>query len=170
MKFLVKNLRFDYLNLKGTNIKSVLEVTDDLLKDEKNKILLIFTDGGNEDNFENEIAYAKTHNITVYVYNIGTLNGGIIKDDNENSVLVKLNENIKKLALDTNGAYLQQSLNQDDIKQLSEIINNNYKAEKEKEDVIKDEKELFIYPLVLAIILFFMGTFSLPRRVSWEYL
>ena len=166
LKFLVKNLRFDYLNLKGTNIKSVLEVTDDLLKDEKNKILLIFTDGGNEDNFENEIAYAKTHNITVYVYNIGTLNGGIIKDDNENSVLVKLNENIKKLALDTNGAYLQQSLNQDDIKQLSEIINNNYKAEKEKEDVIKDEKELFIYPLVLAIILFFMGIFSLPRRVS----
>ena len=166
LKFLVKNLRFDYLNLKGTNIKSVLEVTDDLLKDEKNKILLIFTDGGNEDNFKNEIAYAKTHNITVYIYNIGTLNGGIIKDDNENSVLVKLNENIKKLALDTNGAYLQQSLNQDDIKQLSEIINNNYKAEKEKEDVIKDEKELFIYPLIFAIILFFMGIFSLPRRVS----
>ena len=80
--------------------------------------------------------------------------------------MVKLNENIKKLALDTNGAYLQQSLNQDDIKQLSEIINNNYKAEKEKEDVIKDEKELFIYPLIFAIILFFMGTFSLPRRVS----
>ncbi|MCB9097735.1 VWA domain-containing protein [Arcobacter sp. s6] len=167
LKFLVKNLRFDYLNLKGTNIKSVLEVTDDLLKDEKNKILLIFTDGGNEDNFENEIAFAKTHNITIYVYNIGTLKGGIIKDENNNAVLVKLNENIKKLALDTNGAYLQQSLNQDDIKQLSEIINNNYKAqEEEKEDVIKDEKELFIYPLILAIILFFMGIFSLPRRVS----
>lgn len=140
LKFLVKNLRFDYLNLKGTNIKSVLEVTDDLLKDEKNKILLIFTDGGNEDNFENEIAFAKTHNITIYVYNIGTLKGGIIKDENNNAVLVKLNENIKKLALDTNGAYLQQSLNQDDIKQLSEIINNNYKAqEEEKEDVIKDK-------------------------------
>ncbi|MDY0052395.1 MAG: hypothetical protein RBR65_07630, partial [Aliarcobacter sp.] len=153
--------------LKGTNIKSVLEVTDDLLKDEKNKILLIFTDGGgNEDNFENEIAFAKTHNITIYVYNIGTLKGGIIKDENNNAVLVKLNENIKKLALDTNGAYLQQSLNQDDIKQLSEIINNNYKAQEEKEDVIKDEKELFIYPLILAIILFFMGIFSLPRRVS----
>jgi hypothetical protein len=29
---------------------------------------------------------------------------------------------------------------------------------------------LFIYPLIFAIILFFMGIFSLPRRVSWEYL
>jgi hypothetical protein len=29
---------------------------------------------------------------------------------------------------------------------------------------------LFIYPLTLALILFFMGIFSLPRRVSWEYL
>lgn len=164
LKFLVKNLRFDYLNLKGTNIQSVLEVSNDLLKDEKNKILLIFTDGGNEDNYENEISYAKTHNISVYVYNIGTSKGGIIKDDNGNAVLVKLNGNIKKLALNSNGAYMEQSLNQDDIKQLSELINNNYKANAEKEEVIKDEKELFYYPLILAIILFFMGIFSLPRR------
>lgn len=164
LKFLVKNLRFDYLNLKGTNIQSILEVSNELLKDEKNKILLIFTDGGNEDNYENEISYAKTHNISVYVYNIGTSKGGIIKDDNGNAVLVKLNENIKKLALNSNGAYMEQSLNQDDIKQLSELINNNYKANAEKEEVIKDEKELFYYPLILAIILFFMGIFSLPRR------
>jgi Ca-activated chloride channel homolog len=166
LKFLIKNLRFDYLNLKGTNIKSVLEVTNDLLKDEKNKILLIFTDGGNEDKYDDEIAYAKTHNISVYIYNIGTSKGGIIKDDNGNAVLVKLNENIKKLALDSNGAYMKQSLNQNDIKQLSELINNNYKANAEKEEVIKAEKELFYYPLILAIILFFMGIFSLPRRVS----
>ena len=165
LRFLVKNLRFDYLNLKGTNIKSVLEVTNDLLKDEQNKILLIFTDGGNEDNYDEEITYAKTHNITIYIYNIGTQNGGIIKDDNDNVVLVKLNENIKKLALNSNGAYLQQSLNQNDIKQLSQIINNNYKAKEEQESVIKDEKELFIYPLVIAIVLFVMGIFSLPRRV-----
>ncbi|PUE63980.1 vWA domain-containing protein [Arcobacter caeni] len=164
LKFLVKNLRFDYLNLKGTNIQSVLEVSNELLKDEKNKILLLFTDGGNEDNYENEISYAKTHNISVYVYNIGTSKGGIIKDDNGNAVLVKLNENIKKLALNSNGAYMEQSLNQNDIKQLSELINNNYKANAEKEEVIKDEKELFYYPLILAIILFFMGIFSLPRR------
>ena len=59
---------------------------------------------------------------------------------------------------------MEQSLNQDDIKQLSELINNNYKANAEKEEVIKDEKELFYYPLILAIILFFMGIFSLPRR------
>jgi Ca-activated chloride channel homolog len=166
LKFLIKNLRFDYLNLKGTNIKSVLEVTNDLLKDEKNKILLIFTDGGNEDKYDDEIAYAKTHNISVYIYNIGISKGGIIKDDNGNAVLVKLNENIKKLALDSNGAYMKQSLNQNDIKQLSELINNNYKANAEKEEVIKAEKELFYYPLILAIILFFMGIFSLPRRVS----
>lgn len=165
LRFLVKNLRFDYLNLKGTNIKSVLEVTNDLLKDEQNKILLIFTDGGNEDNYDEEITYAKTHNITIYIYNIGTQNGGIIKDDNDNVVLVKLNENIKKLALNSNGAYLQQSLNQNDIKQLSQIINNNYKAKEEQESVIKNEKELFIYPLVIAIVLFVMGIFSLPRRV-----
>jgi Ca-activated chloride channel homolog len=166
LKFLVKNLKFEYLNLKGTNIKSVLEVTNDLLKDEKDKILLIFTDGGNEDKYDNEIAYAKTHNINVYIYNIGTLKGGIIKDDKGNAILIKLNENIKKLALDSNGAYMEQSLNQNDIKQLSELINNNYKANAEKEEVIKDDKELFYYPLILAIILFFMGIFSLPRRVS----
>jgi len=166
LKFLVKNLSFDYLNLKGTNINSVLEVTNNLLKDEKNKILLIFTDGGNKKKFDEEIAYAKTHNINVYIYNIGTKKGGIIKDDNGNAVLVKINEDIKKLALNTNGAYMEQSLNQDDIKQLSEVINNNYKANTQSEDIIKDQKELFFYPLIIAIILFFMGLFSLPRRKS----
>ncbi len=31
---------------------------------------------------EKEIAYAKAHNISVYIYNIGTTKGGVIKEKN----------------------------------------------------------------------------------------
>ena len=34
----------------------------------------------------------------------------------------------------------------------------------QKDEMIKDQKELFYYPLCLAIVLFFMANFSLPFR------
>ncbi len=171
LKFLTKNLRFDYLNLKGTNILSTLETANNLFKDEKKKILLLFTDGGDQKSFKEEIAYAKTHNITVYVYNIGTEKGGIIKDKsgvlkdkNGNIVVVKLNEDIKELALKTGGAYMKYSLNKNDVKLLAQAIKERFKAKDEKESTIRDEKELFYYPLLLAIILFLISISSLPAR------
>lgn len=163
LRFLVKNLNFDYLNLKGTNIQGVLEASNDLMKDKKEKIVLIFSDGGDKEDFTQELAYAKKHNITIYVYNIGTKKGAIIKDDNQNAVLVSINENIKKLALGSGGAYLMQSLQKNDIKLLSDAISNKFKAKNENKSEIRDQKELFYYPLILAIILFFTAVFSLPR-------
>lgn len=164
LKFLVKNLKFDYLNLKGTNILGVLKASDNLIKEKKQKIVLIFTDGAESENFSKEIAYAKTHNMTIYIYNIGTKKGGIIKDDKGNAVLVGLNENIKKLALQSGGAYLSQSLNENDIKLINDAITNKFKVKEEKQSEIRDEEQLFYYPLILSIILFFSSIFSLPRR------
>ena len=46
----------------------------------------------------------------------------------------------------------------EDIKQIAAMVN---KLSKSKEIKIKNQKELFYYPLLLAIILIFIGTFSL---------
>ena len=71
LKFLGKNLNLDYLSLKGTDVMATLKAANNLFEDEKKKILLLFTDGSDQDEFSKEIAYAKEHNIVVYVYNIG---------------------------------------------------------------------------------------------------
>ncbi len=171
LKFLAKNLNLDYLSLKGTDILATLKSANNLFGDEKKKILLMFTDGGDNSKFDKEIEYAKEHNIAIYIYNIGTTKGGVIKDKNGvikdkngDIVIVKRNDAIKELALQTDGAYLEYSLDKNDIKRLTTIIEQKYKAKEETTSVIKDRVELFYYPLALAILLFFLSLFSLPRR------
>ncbi len=171
LKFLAKNLNLDYLSLKGTDILSTLKAANNLFAKEKKKILLLFTDGGDESEFDKDIAYAKEHNIAIYIYNIGTKKGGVIKDrngvlkdKNGDIVVVKRNDAIKELALKTGGAYMNYSLNSSDIKTLTDTIQNRYKATQEESSVIKDQKELFYYPLGASFLLFCIALFSLPRR------
>ncbi len=170
LKFLVKNMSFDNMSLKGTDIHSTLEVTSDLLKKQKRKALLLFTDGGDKSDYSKEIAYAKEHEIAVFVYAIGTEKGGVIqgengvlKDKKGDIVVVKRNDNIKTLALESGGAYLKHSMNQHDIKALSNNIKSKFKSVESKEQTIRDTQELFMFPLLLAMLLFFVSFSSLPR-------
>ncbi len=171
LKFLAKNLNLDYLSLKGTDILATLKSANDLFAKEKKKILLLYTDGGDQKDFSKEIEYAKEHNIAIYIYNIGTQKGGVIKtkdgvlkDKNGDIVVVKRDDSIKELALQSGGAYMRYSLKKNDIKILTDTIQKRYKAKDENISTIKDTKELFYYPLGLAILLFFISMFSLPRR------
>ena len=170
LKFLGKNLNLDYLNLQGTDVLATLESANNLFGEEKKKILLLFTDGSDQTEFSKEIAYCKAHNIVVYIYNIGTQKGGVIKDKNGvlkdkngDIVVVKRTDNIKTLAMQTGGAYMNHSLAKDDIKLLAQTIENSYKANEEENSTIKDKQELFYYPLSLAILCLFIAFFSLPN-------
>ena len=171
LKFLTKNLGLEYLNLRGTSVMSALEAANNLFENKDKKVLVLFTDGGDDKDFSKEIAYAKAHNITVFVYAIGTEKGGVIKtkngvlkDKKGDIVIVKRNDAIKQLALQTGGAYMVYSLKNDDIKTLAETIKAKFKARTHEETTIKNREELFSWPLGLGVLFFFMGLFSLPRR------
>ncbi|WP_331774247.1 vWA domain-containing protein [Sulfurospirillum sp. 1612] len=171
LEFLVKNMGMDNISLRGTDILSALEAAQNLYGNEEKKAFLIFTDGGDKKRFDKEIAYAKAHHIVVFIYNIGTEKGGVIKtpqgvlkDKNGNIVVVKINKNIESLALQTGGAYLRDSLSSHDMTTLSDAIKSQFKAIGTKETEIVDKKELFYYPLGVAILLFFLSIFSINRR------
>ena len=168
LNFLVKNLNVESMSLKGTSFMSALEAANDLYHSDEKKAFLVFTDGGDSSDFTKEIEYAKEHNIAVFVYAIGSDKGGVIKtkngalkDKNGNIVVVKINENIKELALQTGGTYKRSVLSSKDISQMSNSIKSRFKAKGSKESLIKDRQELFYYPLILAIMLFFMANFSI---------
>jgi Ca-activated chloride channel family protein len=179
LKYLTTNLSIDNLTLKGTDILNTLKTTNELFESEQkdglslnqNKILILFTDGGDSKSFDDEIEYAKAHNISVYIYNIGTSKGGVIKDtkgdilkdDKNNIVVTKINTYIKELALKSGGAYLEYSLDSKDIKMITANITQKFKAKEEDNNTIKDTKELFYYPLLVAILLYIIGLFSLPN-------
>ncbi len=174
LKFLVKNMQTGYISLKGTNILNFLKSANSILKNSPKKAVILFTDGGDKKDYSNEIAFAKTHNIKVYIYTIATKKGGVIKtengvlkDKNGDIVVVKLNPAIKNLALKSGGAYEEYSLKNNDIKSLVNIMNENFKnLATKKEKVIKNNREIFYIPLLLSILLFFMANFSINWRKS----
>jgi len=173
LKFLVKNMQTDYISLKGTDIGEFLKSANELFSNkDANKAVVIFSDGGDKEDYSKDIEYAKSHHIKVFVYAIGTQKGGVIKtkngvlkDKDGNIVIVKLNKNIKKLALKTGGAYMRYSLKNNDIKELVKAIRESFQNEaKNSIKTIKNNLELFWIPLVLSILFFFLASFSIQRR------
>ncbi|MBD3800578.1 MAG: VWA domain-containing protein [Campylobacterales bacterium] len=171
LRYLVKNMNIDSVSLRGTDVLQALEQTDALLAGSDKKALMLFTDGGDKTDFSKEIAYAKAHGIVVFVYNIGTEKGGVIPDSggamtdrNGDIVVVRRNDGIKELALESGGAYMAYSLRHNDIDALAQAIKARFTTKKEDTNVIRDTRELFVWPLGGGIILLIMALYSLPRR------
>lgn len=173
LQYLVKNLDTEHINVKGSSVLEALESTQNLLNYSDKKALIIFTDGTDSNKFDKEIAYANENNIKVFVYAIATKKGGIIKikdgvqkDKNGNIVVTRLNENIKELAIKTNGAYLEYSTSSSDIKMFVDAIKDKFKAKQKKDVTITNNEELFYIPLGAAILFFFISINGFARRYN----
>ena len=171
LDYLVNNMNLDSITLRGTSVMNALEVTNDLMKESPKKALVLFTDGGDSEDFSKEVAYAKKHHIVVFVYNIGTKKGGVIPDrngaltdKNGDIVVVRLNEKIKALALQSGGAYMEYSLKNNDINALAQAVKQRFSEKNEEESTIKDIREMFYYPLAVALFLLFLALYSIPSR------
>lgn len=167
---MVKNLDKDISLQEGSNILSTLEASKELLKDFENKNLIILTDGGNEKNYEKEIDYANENKINVNIITIATTkptaikdNNGFITDEEGKIVMVKLNENIKQLALQTNGAYINYTNSNSDISQILSFINTKSKKDRFDNKKFKSYTELFYYPLALGLFLILIAFSSFPK-------
>jgi len=172
LKYLVKNLNTTYISVKGSDVYEALQSTNNLLKNNKHKALIIFTDGTDTKDFSKSIEYANNNNIKVFVYAIATPKGGVIKikdgvqkDSNGNIVVTRLNSSIKQLAFQTNGAYLEFSSSPNDIKEFVNIIRQKFKEDdkKKKDIVINTNQELFYFPLALALIFIFISLSGFKR-------
>jgi Ca-activated chloride channel family protein len=170
LKYLVTNLSTQYVSTQGSDLLEALKSTEQLLENTKKRALIIFTDGTDTDDFRSQINYAKEHGIKVFVYAIATQKGGVIKenedvlkDKNGNIVVTKLNSNIKELALQSGGAYLEYSTNSNDIKLFLDVIRKQFETKKEKEVTIKDNEEYFYIPLLLAIIFYMIAISGFKR-------
>ena len=171
VKYLVDKLSLDSISVYGSVVSEALNATSKLLDGSKDKALLIFSDGCDSDNFKDEIAFAKENNIKVFIYAIGTKkgsaisdNGDVLKDENGDIVITKLNENIKKLAFGTGGAYLEYSPQNEDIEKLLDSIREKSIEKKSSDVQITDNEELFYIPLSLGIIFFMVAISGFRRR------
>lgn len=173
LKYLVNNLSLDSMSLKGTNLMIPIEKAKEFLKDSNEKIVIIFTDGGDESDFSHEIEAAKEYGISIYIYAIGTQMGapikdvdGDIKDAKGNIVISKLNESIKPLALETNGAYIMGGYKDNSIPLMVEDIKKKFEIRDLKSKNIKEYQELFYYFVGLGLLFMLFSFSSLPKRSS----
>jgi len=171
VKYLVNNLSFDSISSGGTDLMLPVEISKKFLKDSKYKILVIFTDGGDDKDFSKETKEAKKTALSVYIYATATekgaavnVNGKVLKDKNQNIVISRLNENIRELAIKSGGAFIKGTYKDKDIDLVIKDIRGKFKANRLKSRKIKDYRELFYYPLALALLFMLFAFSSLPSR------
>jgi len=173
LKFLIENFDYNLDINDGSNIYSALEASNKLLKDYKSKNILFLTDGGNSDEYKEEIEYANKNNLNVYTITIGTdaptpipSKDGYLKNKNGDIAMVKINQKIKELSLKTNGGYTNFTVNSDDINSIVNDISSKTNKINMKLKKQKTYTELFYYPLGLALFILLLAFSSLPTKKS----
>jgi len=169
LKFIVDNLdtNLDFAN--GSNIFSTLEATKYMLSDYKVKNLIVLSDGGNHNEYKEELEFTKENDIVIYSIGIGTKDGAPIPKDGAyitNSsgdiVTVKLNESIKNLSLQSSGGYIDYTIDDNDVNAIINRINIQSKKEELNIKKVKVYTELFYYPLALGVFLLLIALSSFP--------
>lgn len=171
LKQIVSRIDEKYTFDSGSSLQVAIKSASKLLKNMQTKNLIILTDGTDKNSFEKEIKLAKDYNINIYIITTASKertpirleNGKLLNDENENIVTVALNENIKNLSLNTNGAYINYTIDDYDVKNIMKIVENNSKKQNTASKKFKVYTELFYYPLALALLILLIAFSSLPK-------
>jgi len=174
--FLLSKVNTGNITEKGTHLDSMLNSAISMLEHAKQKNLLLFTDGGDDENFDKEIEHAKENGLRVFIIGVGTeqgspvrsSEGGFIKQ-NGNILISKLNPELKELAIQTGGVYIESILGNEDIKQIMKEIESTTKKATLKEETIPQYTQLFYYPLGLAAFFLLLAFSSFPRKMAKNF-
>ncbi len=175
VSFLLSKLDTTSITQKGTNFLTMLKTVAKSDTNTDKKYLLILSDGGDENDFSREIAYAKKNSIVVYVLGMGTEAGAPIKQEDGSFIkydgdiiISSLNEAISKLAIETGGTYIQNTTSSKDIKtMLKEIIDNSEHKELKSQE-IQRYIALFYYPIALALIILLIALSSISLKKKYN--
>jgi len=172
VSFLIDRLDTTSITEQGTNFKQMIDSSSLILEKAKEKFVILLTDGGDKNDFSDEIELAREAGITMFIIGTGTTKGmpvevkagEFIKDKNGKILISYMNENIKDLAIKTSGAYMNSVTSDADVKEVIRRIESSAHEQTLKEQEIKQYTELFYFPLAIAIFILLLAFSSLPRR------
>ncbi|ADV45547.1 vWA domain-containing protein [Nitratifractor salsuginis] len=171
LKQIVDGVNEDYINMAATDFVSLAEEAARLLAKKKEKILVVFTDGGDPQALKGFKEALKERGITLYAVLVGTKKGAPVLDRRGRPMtkrdgtiaITQLNEALGKIARETGGDYVIAGNGREDMRRLAEEIHRKFSSEKQGAVHIHDRVELFIYPLMGAVLLLLIGLSSMPR-------
>ncbi len=170
VSFLTRQLEPSSITEKGTDFLQLLYSVNESMKEQKNRYLLLFSDGGDSRDFSREISYAKEHHITVFVLALGTKKGAPIKEkdgfitQNGKIIISKLNPSIASLATETGGVYIEGVNSSKDVKEMLRQIESHSKQKTLKSETITKYIPLFYIPIGFALFLLLIAISSMSKR------
>lgn len=172
LKMMVEGVDDSYINMGSTDFSALGELASSLFEEKKSKILVLFTDGGDEEAIAGFTEILKENEIDLYVVLLGTEKGAPVIDENgkpftlEDSTIAitQRNDALGEVAKENDGAYVVASTGKEDITQLAAFIKGKYQNEQQGEVTVKERVEYFYYPLGLGLLLLLISLSSMPRR------
>jgi Ca-activated chloride channel family protein len=172
LKMMVEGVDDSYINMGSTDFSALGELTASLLEKKKPKIVVLFTDGGDEEAIAGFSQILKENEIDLYVVLVGTDKGAPVIDkdgkpfiqEDGTIAITQRNDALGEVAKENGGAYVVADNGNEDIKQLVSVIRGKYKNQQQGEVTVKERVEYFYYPLGLGLLLLLIAFSSLPRR------
>ena len=168
--FLLSKVETNNITEKGTHLDSMINSAVSMLEHAKEKNLLLFTDGGDEKDFDSEIKLAKEKGLRIFIIGVGSKEGSPVRSSeggfvkhNGNILISRLNPALKSLATKTGGVYIESVLGEGDIKAMLKEIESITEKSTLKEEIIPQYRQLFYYPLALALFFLLLAFSSFPR-------
>jgi len=176
LKMMVDGVDDSYISMGSTDFLALGELTATLLEEKKPKILVLFSDGGDEEAIAGFADVLKENNIDLFVVLVGTQKGSPVLDEKGKPItqkdgsiaITQRNDALGELAKQTNGAFVVASTGKEDIEDLVSVIRAKYKNQQQAEVKVRQRVEYFYYPLALGLLLLLIGLSSFPRRDRWK--
>ena len=154
---------------KGTDIAEALKLSRKLSHSE-HPVVILLTDGGDALGYQTEAAWAKAHGLTVNVVMLATASGSTLREkdgkllrDEEGSIVVSArNDAVDVLAEATGGTVIEGP----DAAALSDTIARQGQKEVLSKTKVVLYRELFYYPLALALLAAMLGMTDFAARLG----
>jgi Ca-activated chloride channel family protein len=171
LKRIIEGVDDSYISMGSTDFDAMGSLAARLLEKKKPKILVVFTDGGDEEAIRGLGDILEENGIDLYVVLVGTKKGAPVLDENGKPMMKKdgtiaitqRNDALGELAKAHGGAYIIAGNGKKDVEALANVIHSKYRAARQGEVKVKQRVEYFYYPLALGLILLLIGFSSLPR-------
>lgn len=172
LKMMVEGVDDSFINMGSTDFSALGELASSLLEEKKPKILVVFSDGGDEEAISGFAEILKENEIDLYVVLIGTEKGApVIGEDGKpftqkdgTIAITQRNDALGEVAKENDGAYVVAGTGKEDIEQLVSVIRGKYKNQQQGEVTVKERVEYFYYPLGLGLLFLLISFSSMPRR------
>lgn len=172
LKMMIDGVDDSYINMGSTDFSALGELSASLLEEKKPKILVLFSDGGDEEAITDFAQILKSNEIDLYVVLLGSEKGApVIGEDGKPFTLkdgtiaiTQRNDALGELAKENGGAFVVAGNGKEDMAQLASIIRAKYKNQQQGEVTVKERVEYFYYPLGLGLLFLLISFSSTPRR------